>query len=75
MGIPPTSGGYPKMVTLAQGPNGGLVPAVYPAGHAKQFNYVIFNNAADEQGYTGNGIAPFSNVPSGGSQSWENRHH
>jgi hypothetical protein len=74
MGIPSSTGGYPKMVTVA-GPTGGLLPGVYPSGHAKQFNYVILNSAADETAYTGNAVAPFSTIASGINVSWENRHH
>jgi hypothetical protein len=74
MGIPSGSS-YPKMVTVAAGPSGGLVPGVYPAGHVKQFLYVVFNNLADEQGYMNNAVAPVSGVASGTANSWENRHH
>lgn len=54
MGVP-TGQSYPKMVT-ATGPGGSTVPAVYPAGNAKQFMFVILANAAEEAAYTGNGI-------------------
>lgn len=54
MGIP--TGGYPKMVTGGDA-NGRSVPLVYPTGDAKQYMFVIFNSAADEQAYTGNGVA------------------
>lgn len=45
---------YPKMVTMSDGAR--TVPLVYPAGDAKQFTYVLFNNAADEAAYGGNGV-------------------
>ncbi len=73
MGIP-SGTSYPKMVTVAQGAGGGLVPAMYPAGNAKQFQFVVFRNATDEAAYTSNGVAPISAVPSGHGNSWENRH-
>ena len=70
----PTGNNYPKMVTIAAGPGGGLVPAVYPAGDAKQFQIVYLADAPGEKAYTGNGVAPFSTSPSGSGGSWENRH-
>ena len=73
MGIP-SGTSYPKMVTVAAGPGGGLVPAMYPAGNAKQFQFVVLNSADDEKAYTSNGVAPVSSIGSGPSNSWENRH-
>lgn len=74
MGVP--TGGYPKMVTGTDG-LGRLVPLVWPAGHAKQFTYVILNNATDETAYTGQGALPAGTVVSGSGMpnTWENRHH
>jgi hypothetical protein len=48
------TGNYPKMVTASNGVN--VVPLVYPAGDAKQFTFVILNNASEETAYTGNGV-------------------
>ena len=66
MGIP--SGNYPKMVT----DSAGRVPLVYPSGHAKQFTFVIFNNATEEAAYTSNGVAitTIANPTSGSGNGW-----
>ncbi len=61
MGIP--TGSYPKMVTGTDA-GGRTAPLVYPAGDAKQYLFVIFNNAADEAAYANNGIAASSVIPS-----------
>lgn len=62
------TGNYPKMVTI------GAVPAVYPAGDAKQYKMVIFNNSTEEKAYANNGVATVSTIASGTGNSWENRH-
>lgn len=61
MGIP--TGSYPKMVTGA-GPGGRTEPLIYPPGDAKQYTFVIFNNAADEAAYANNGVTASSAIPS-----------
>ena len=57
MGIP--TGGYPKMVTGTDA-SGRVAPLIYPAGNAKQYQFVVFNNAAEEAVYTNNGVAASS---------------
>lgn len=68
MGIP--TGSYPKMVTATDA-SGRTVPLVYPAGDAKQFRFVVFNNAADEAAYSNNGVTVTS-VAGPHTNTWEN---
>jgi hypothetical protein len=64
------SGGYPKTPFGVDTTTGRTTNLVYPSGDAKQFTYVVFNSAADEAAYTGNG------VPASGLTSvQENKHH
>jgi len=41
------SGNYPKMVTTTDA-SGRVVPTVFPAGDANQFNFCILNNSTEE---------------------------
>jgi hypothetical protein len=59
------TGNYPKMVTASNGVN--IVPLVYPPGDAKQFMYVILNNATEEAAYAGNGVLISSIAPASSS--------
>jgi hypothetical protein len=57
------AGGYPKQPFGTDPQTGRLVNLVYPAGDAKQFRYIVFNNVADEAAYSGNGV-PASGITS-----------